>query len=113
MRSSKLAFFLCAAVISSASAVFVPSASATGNDQCKVLTAEKFTQIMGYTATIDKTASHPDVLLLSRPHTLGWTIHDPHRDGLGAARRRNAQQEGLFASARQWPDRRLIPEPQN
>jgi hypothetical protein len=57
MRSSKLAFFLCAAVVSSAFAVVVPSASATGNDPCKVLTAEKFSQIMGYTATIDKRAS--------------------------------------------------------
>ena len=55
MRLSKLV--LGAAVISLA--FVVPSAlvSATGNDPCKVLTAEKFSQIMGYTATIDKTAS--------------------------------------------------------
>jgi Flp pilus assembly secretin CpaC len=57
MPLSKLAFLLCAAVISSAFVVLAPSASATSNDPCKVLTAEKFSQIMGYTATIDKTAS--------------------------------------------------------
>lgn len=37
---------------------FVVPASAAGNDPCKVLTAEKFSQIMGYTATIDKTGSN-------------------------------------------------------
>jgi len=37
----------------------VPAASAspTGNDAYKVPTAEKFSHIMGYTATMDKTAS--------------------------------------------------------
>jgi hypothetical protein len=57
MRSSKLAFVLCVAVISSVFVVLAPFASAKGNDPCKVLTAEKFSQIMGYTATTDKTAS--------------------------------------------------------
>jgi Flp pilus assembly secretin CpaC len=57
MRLSKLAFVLGAAVISSAFVVPAGSASPTGNDPCKVLTAEKFSQIIGYTATIDKTAS--------------------------------------------------------
>jgi hypothetical protein len=57
MRLSKLTFVLCAGVISSAFVVLAPSAFATGNDPCKVLTAEKFSQIMGYTATIHKTAS--------------------------------------------------------
>ena len=38
-------------------ALSVP-AFAAGNDPCKVLTAEKFSQIMGYTATIDKTGSN-------------------------------------------------------
>lgn len=33
------------------------SAFAAGNDPCKVLTAEKFGQIMGYTATVIKPAS--------------------------------------------------------
>jgi hypothetical protein len=57
MRLSKLAFVLGAAFISSAFVVPAASASATGRDPCKVLTAEKFSQIMGYAATIDKTAS--------------------------------------------------------
>ena len=53
MRLSKLALVLCAAVI-----LLAASASATGNDPCKVLTAEQFSRIMGYAATIDKTASN-------------------------------------------------------
>jgi hypothetical protein len=57
MRLSQIHFLLFAAAISSAVGIFPPSASATGNDPCKVLTAEKFSQIMGYTATVDKTAS--------------------------------------------------------
>src|ERR1700704_1681010 len=54
MRVSKIAFILCAAV-----SLLAASASATGNDPCKVLTAEQFSRIMGYAATIDKTASNP------------------------------------------------------
>jgi hypothetical protein len=54
MRLSKLAFVLGAAV---ALVVSAASASATANDPCKVLTAGKFSEIMGYTATIDRTAS--------------------------------------------------------
>ena len=57
MRLSKLAFVLGAAFISSTFWVPAASASPTGNDACKVLTAEKFSPIMGYTATMDKTAS--------------------------------------------------------
>src|SRR4030088_684451 len=53
MRVSKIAFILCAAVI-----LLAASASATGNDPCKVLTAEQFSRIMGYAANIDKTASN-------------------------------------------------------
>src|SRR3979411_1817343 len=53
MRLSKLALVLCAAVI-----LLAASASATGNDPCKVLTAEQFSRIMGYAANIDKTASN-------------------------------------------------------
>ena len=55
MRLSKFVVVVAAFVSSS----FVPgvSASPTGNAPCKVLTAEKYSQIMGYTATIDKTAS--------------------------------------------------------
>lgn len=55
MRFSKLAFIMSTAVIASGLAV---PAFAAGNDPCKVLTAEKFSQIMGYTATIDKTGSN-------------------------------------------------------
>jgi hypothetical protein len=54
MRLSKLAFVVGAAV---ALVVAAASASATANDPCKVLTAGKFSEIMSYTATIDKTAS--------------------------------------------------------
>jgi hypothetical protein len=57
MRPSNLAFVLGAAVTSSALVVPAASAAATPNDPCKVLTAETFSQIMGYTATIDRTAS--------------------------------------------------------
>jgi hypothetical protein len=55
MRFSRLVFIVSTAVIALA---FVVPAYATGNDPCKVLTAEKFSQIMGYTATIDKTGSN-------------------------------------------------------
>ena len=55
MRSSKLASVIAATVVS---LVLVATASATGNDPCKVLTAETFSQIMGYKATLDKTGSN-------------------------------------------------------
>ena len=51
MRFPKFAFALCSAVV--LAVMFVPAALAA-NDPCKVLTAEKFSQIMGYTATITK-----------------------------------------------------------
>jgi hypothetical protein len=57
MRLSKFVFVLGAAVISAAFVVSGASASASGHDPCKVLTAEKFSEIMGYTASIDKTGS--------------------------------------------------------
>jgi hypothetical protein len=57
MRLSKLVFVLAASVLLSAFLVSAASAAPTGNDPCKVLTAEKFSEIMGFTATIDKTAS--------------------------------------------------------
>ncbi len=53
MRLSKFAFALFTAVVS---VILVPAAMAA-NDPCKVLTAEKFSQIMGYTATINKAGS--------------------------------------------------------
>src|SRR3984893_5716622 len=55
MRLSK--FVVVVAAFVSSSFVHGVSASPTGNDPCKVLTAEKYSQIMGYTATIDKMAS--------------------------------------------------------
>jgi hypothetical protein len=68
MRSSKLAFVMAAAVVSLA---LVASASAAGNDPCKVLTAQKFSQIMGYTATIDKTASNQTSCFYQGPASSG------------------------------------------
>ena len=54
MRLSKLVFAIVAAVISSGLVVTPASAA---HDPCKVLTAETFSKAMGYTATINKTAS--------------------------------------------------------
>src|SRR3979411_1538569 len=69
MRLSTFAVVV-AALIASA---FVPAvfASTTGNDPCKVLTAEKFSQIMGYTATINKTASTPMTCFYQGPENSG------------------------------------------
>jgi len=52
MRFSKFALVLVAAALTSV------SASAKGNEPCKVLTAEKFSQIMGYEASTVKTSSN-------------------------------------------------------
>ncbi len=57
MRLSKLVFVLAVAAIFSEFVVPAASASPTGNDPCKVLTAAKFSEIIGFAATIDKTAS--------------------------------------------------------
>jgi hypothetical protein len=57
MRLSKLIVVVGALVVLSAFLISAASASTTGNDPCKVLTAEKFSEIMGFTVTIDKTAS--------------------------------------------------------
>jgi hypothetical protein len=57
MRFSKLVVVVGASVVLSAFVVSAASAVTTANDPCKVLTAEKFSEIMGFTATIDKTAS--------------------------------------------------------
>jgi hypothetical protein len=54
MRLSKLGFAIVAAVISSG-LVVTPALAA--HDPCKVVTAETFSKAMGYTATINKTAS--------------------------------------------------------
>ena len=58
MRLSKLAFRLSVGVISPLFLIAAAAASGAGNDPCKVLTAEKFSQIMGYKATLDKTGSN-------------------------------------------------------
>jgi hypothetical protein len=71
MRLSKLAFVMAAAVVS---LVLVATASGTGNDPCKVLTAEKFSQIMGYTATIDKTASNQTSCFYQGPADSGGQV---------------------------------------
>jgi hypothetical protein len=55
MRLFKLAFVLGASM---ALLGLAASASAAGNDPCKVLTAERFSQTMDYAATIDKSASN-------------------------------------------------------
>lgn len=57
MRVAKLALVLGIAFISSS--LMAPAAFATAdNDPCKVLTAEVFSRIMGYAATINKTSSN-------------------------------------------------------
>ena len=57
MRFSKLVVVVGASVVLSAFVVSAASAVTTANDPCKVLTAEKFSEIMGYTASIEKTGS--------------------------------------------------------
>jgi hypothetical protein len=57
MSLSKFVLVLGAAVVSSGLVLPAVFASPVGNNPCKVLTAEKFSEIMGYTATINKTAS--------------------------------------------------------
>jgi len=57
MRNSIMRFSIFAFALAALALVFATPAAFATNDPCKVLTAEKFSQIMGYTATIDKTAS--------------------------------------------------------
>ena len=71
MRLSKFASTVFRAVMSTAFVILAPSASAAGNDPCKVLTAEKFSQIMGYTATIIKNASTGISCFYQGPHDSG------------------------------------------
>jgi hypothetical protein len=71
MRLSKFVFVLVAALISSAFVVPAAFASPAGNDPCKVLTAEKFSQIMGYAATIDKIASTQSTCFYQGPEHSG------------------------------------------
>jgi hypothetical protein len=67
MRSSRNHSFLNAAIIGSALVISPALAAASPNDACKVLTAEKFSAIMGYTATIDKTGSTPTTCFYKGP----------------------------------------------
>lgn len=55
MRALKLVLALSAGIVGFACMVTTASAS---HDPCKVLTAKKFSQIMGYAATINKIASN-------------------------------------------------------
>ena len=73
-------------------ALSVP-AFATGNDPCKILTAEKFSQIMGYTATIDKTGSNQTSCFYQGPPKSGGqfmilteTASGPQADAMLARR---------------------------
>jgi hypothetical protein len=54
MQMLKLAFPIGAALALSA---FAPPAPSAPHDPCKVLTAAQFSKVMGYEATINKTAS--------------------------------------------------------
>ena len=67
MRLSRLAFVLSAAAFGSA--VVLPAFAA--NDPCKVLTAEKFGEIMGIAATVDTTASTPMACFYKAPPSGG------------------------------------------
>ena len=57
MRSFRFALVSSAALLASVFGAAGVCAAPAGNDPCKVLTAEKFSQIMGYAATVNKTAS--------------------------------------------------------
>jgi len=103
MRLSNLAFVVGAAVAVEVSAA---SASALGNDPYKVLTAEKFSQIMGYTATIDKTASTQMTCFYQGANHSGGqfmilteSAPEPQAD---------AMLEGRYATSREWPDWRFL-----
>lgn len=54
MRAVKYGFALATAVIASS---FVVTSALAAHDPCKVLTAETFSKVMGYEATINKTGS--------------------------------------------------------
>jgi hypothetical protein len=89
MRLSKLVLFLSASVVFSGFAVSATFAAPTSNDPCKVLTAEKFSEIMGFAATIDKTASTQMTCFYQGPaHSGGQfmilteTASGPHADAM-------------------------------
>ena len=68
IRSSRMALALGATV---AFVILAAPASAADNDPCKVLTAEQFSQIMGYTATINKTGSNQTSCFYEGPNHTG------------------------------------------
>jgi hypothetical protein len=90
MRLSRLSVIVAIAVIALA---FSVPAFAAGNDPCKVLTAEKFSQIMGYTATIDNTGSNQTSCFYKGPPKAGGqfmilteTASGPQADAMLARR---------------------------
>jgi len=68
MRLSKFILIVTAAAFSSV--FFVPTASAA-HDPCTVLTAASFSKIMGYEATLDKTASNQNSCFYAGPEKSG------------------------------------------
>jgi hypothetical protein len=68
IRLSRMALALGATV---AFVILAAPASAADNDPCKVLTAEQFSQIMGYTATINKTGSNQTSCFYEGPNHTG------------------------------------------
>ena len=94
IRSSRMALALGATV---AFVILAAPASAADNDPCKVLTAEQFSQIMGYTATINKTGSNQTSCFYEGPNHHRRTIHDPYRIGIRASSRCHAQQTWRYA----------------
>jgi len=68
MRLSKLVLALGVAVISFG---FVARPASAAHDPCKVLTAEKFSKIMGYAAAINKTASTEMTCFYAGPENSG------------------------------------------
>jgi hypothetical protein len=70
----KFALVLVAAVLTSI------SVSAKGNEPCKVLTAQKFSQIMGYEASTIKTSSNETSCFYQG--ACGGPIYDSDGDGV-------------------------------
>src|ERR1700720_440680 len=71
MRSFRFALVSSAALLASVFGAAGVCAAPAGNDPCKVLTAEKFSQIMGYAATINKTASTQTACFYQGPEHSG------------------------------------------
>ena len=104
MRIAKCVLVLGAAVV--LSAVMVASAAAA-HDPCKVLTAAAFSKLMGYQATIDKTASTESVCYYSGPVDGGgqFRILTEAASGTGG---RDGESQGFCATGGQRHGRRDI-----